>query len=98
MISKMEGAEASLIVALVNKKRKQRKQQKRKRKVWSFWVKHWLKRREELGVYSTLLQEFRFKDHVEYHQFLRMGPNVFDEIMCSVEAKQFFGIVCSVKY
>ena len=79
----MEVAAASLIVALVVKKRKQ---QKRKRKVRSSWIKPWLKRRDELGVYSTLLQEFRFEDHIEYHKFLRMGPDVFDELLCSVEA------------
>ena len=83
MTSEMEVAAASLIVALVVKKWKQ---QKWKRKVRSSWVKPWLKRRDELGVYSTLLQEFRFEDHIEYQQFLRMGPDVFDELLCSVEA------------
>jgi hypothetical protein len=40
-----------------------RKLEKRKRR---FWVRQWIGRRNALGVYSTLLQELRDEDVVEF--------------------------------
>ena len=39
---------------------------KRKREKRSVWVKPWLGRRINLGLYETLVQELRFEDKSEY--------------------------------
>ena len=44
------------------------------------WVKPWLKRRINLGLYETLVQEIRFEDKSEYKKPLCMTPQDFDEI------------------
>ena len=41
------------------------------------WVKTWLGRRINLGLYETLLQELRFEDKSEYKKLL---PQEFNEI------------------
>ena len=76
---KMESDEetAAAIVALLFVKKIS---QKRKR---FMWVKTWLGRRINLGLYETLLQELRFEDKSEYKKLL---PQEFDEI---------FGWTCS---
>ena len=68
MDSDYECAAAAVLIAIVSKKRK-RLRKKRQRSVW---VKPWLSRRNELGVDSTLLREFRLEDDEEYQKFLRM--------------------------
>ena len=55
------------------------------RKKRSVWVKPWLQRRNKLGVYHTLLQELRIEAEDEYKKFLRMSPEVFDELLTLVK-------------
>ena len=64
----------AVIVALpvVKKNKKKRKR--------SVWVKPWLRRRINLGLYETLVQELRFEDKLEYKKLLGMTPQNFDEI------------------
>ena len=50
------------------------------------WVKPWLKRREERGIYDTLVREFRLEEELEYKKFLGMDPNTFDELFQLIEA------------
>ena len=67
-------------MAIIVKRRKIEKSKKKR----SMWVKDWLKRRQDLGVSATLLREFREEDHFdhfEYGKFLRISPDVFDELM-----------------
>ena len=45
----------------------------------------WLKRREELGVYDTLVQELRSEEEMEYQKFLRMSPDAFDKLLSLIE-------------
>ena len=45
------------------------------------WVKPWLKRRINLGLYETLVQEIRFEDKSKYKKLLRMTPQDFDEVL-----------------
>ena len=49
----------------------------KKRKIW---VKTWLRRRNYLGIYNTLVQEFQTEDRFEYSTFLRMLPEHFEEL------------------
>ena len=61
-----ECAAAAVIIAVISKSRKKRKQRRHR----SIWVKPWLTRRSELGVYDKLLQELRFVEINEYKKFL----------------------------
>lgn len=72
-------AATALIAVAVKLKKKRRKKSK------SVWVKPWLSRRENLGVETTLLREFRSEDCFEYEKFLRMSPDIFDELLSIVE-------------
>ena len=35
----------------------------------------------EFGAYSNLLNEFRIEDLIEYQKFLRISPEIFDELL-----------------
>ena len=48
-------------------------------------MKPWLQRRNKLGVYHTLLQELRIEAEDEYKKFLRVSPEVFDELLTLVK-------------
>ena len=61
-------AAAAVVIAVVSKQ----KQQKRKRR--KHWVKSWLSRRLEHGIYETLLSELRLEDESNYKNYLRMTP------------------------
>lgn len=78
MSSQEKGAVAIIAIcfALKNKKKKKRKRVNR-----SIWVKPWLRRRNNLGLGNTLLQEFRLEDGDEYKKFLRMSSDNFDELL-----------------
>ena len=69
-----EETTAAIVNLLFVKKNKK----KRKRFVW---VKPWLGRRINLGLYETLVQELRFEDKSEYKKHPRMKPQDFDEIL-----------------
>ena len=70
--------ECAVIIAVISKRRKKRKQRRNR----SIWVKPWLSRRSELGVYDTLLHELRFEKINGFKKFLIMNH----EILCLVEA------------
>lgn len=40
----------------------------------STWVKHWVRRRINLGFYKTFVQELRFEHESEHKSLLRMTP------------------------
>ena len=71
-------AVVSLVLALKIKNKKKIK----KRIVW---VKNWLQRRSYLGCFDTLLKELWSEDEAEYKRFLRMTPQIFDELLELVE-------------
>ena len=73
-----EKAAAAIVTLLLAKKNKK----KRKRSVW---VKPWLRRRINLGVYETVVQELRPVDELQYKKILGMTLQNFDE---------FFGLIC----
>ena len=43
--------------------------------------KPWLQRRNCLGIYNTLVQEFQTEDRFEYSNVLRMLPENFEELL-----------------
>ena len=48
-------------------------------------MKPWLQRRSYLGCFETLLKELRPEDEAECKRFLRMTPQIFDELLELVE-------------
>ena len=48
--------------------------QKRKRRIW---VKEWLKKRETLGAYNTIIAELQLQDRYSYIRYLRMNCETF---------------------
>ena len=73
-----EEAAALVVLLHVIKNRK-------KRKCSSHWAKPWLSKRSSFGIYDTLLQELRSEDKGECKKFLRMSPDVFDELLNLIE-------------
>ena len=43
-------------------------------------MKHWLKRRQGLGVFETLLAGLQLEDECNYKDYLRMTSENFEEI------------------
>ena len=63
---------ASLVIAAMVKKKYVRKP---KQNVRCAWVKPWLKRRAELGVYDILLKDFRKKIKSNTNSFYALVRN-----------------------
>ena len=76
MDSDSECAAAAIDFAVLLKRRKKSKRKKR-----SAWVKPWLQKRTQLGIYDTLLQELRLEEEEDYKKFLRMSTETFDELL-----------------
>jgi hypothetical protein len=55
-----------------------------RRKPRSVWTKPWLLRRPALGAYDTLLSELREEDTTSYLNFLRVSPEIFDDLLHKV--------------
>jgi len=61
-----------------------RRRRRRMRRPRSMWVRKWLSedRRQQLGHYSTFLtRELRVEDVNSFQNYLRMPPELFDEIL-----------------
>ena len=58
----------------------QEEQQKRSTKKRKLWV-----RRNKRSIYNNLIQELRYKDIDEYKSFLKIIPEVFDELLSYIE-------------
>ncbi|KAK6190989.1 hypothetical protein SNE40_002741 [Patella caerulea] len=43
------------------------------------WIRPWILRRREYGMYDKLLVELRNEDPISFTNFLRMPPDMFDE-------------------
>ena len=63
---------------------------KRKRKERSVWVRNWLARREEKGVYNNLIQEMRLEDSESFRRYLRMNTATFERLLELVTPFVFF--------
>ena len=47
----------------------------------SVWVRPWICRRFELGIYDRLMVELRNEDPRSFQNFMRMSPAMFDELL-----------------
>ena len=60
--------------------RRRRKRKGRRR----FWVRPWIGRRRQFGLYDQLLVELRNEDQASFKNFMRMPPDMFDELLTRV--------------
>ena len=58
-----------LLLKEISKKRKRRKT----------WVKEWLRKRNTLGTYNTIISEFQLQDRYSYRKHLRMNCEMYKE-------------------
>ena len=54
---------------------------KKKCKKRCTWIRTWLARRDEKGVYNNLIQEMRLEDNESFHRYLRMNTATFDHLL-----------------
>ena len=52
-----------------------------RRKPRSVWVRPWIQRRNEYGMYDKLMGELRSEDPKAFQNFMRMSPNMFNELL-----------------
>ena len=60
---------------------RQRRRRKCARKVWT---RAWILRRKQFGLYDQLMVELRNEDQTEFCNFMRMPPEMFDEILIRI--------------
>ena len=63
-----------------NQRRARRGQRKR-----CAWTRGWVRRRREFGIYDQLMVELRREDPKAFKNFLRIPPDMFDEIFARIE-------------
>nr|XP_054761139.1 uncharacterized protein LOC129267454 [Lytechinus pictus] len=49
-----------------------------------YWVRPWIGRRRQFGLYDQLLVELRNEDQAAFKNFMRMPPEMFDELLTRV--------------
>ncbi|XP_062621654.1 putative nuclease HARBI1 [Saccostrea cucullata] len=59
----------------------QRRRRRRRRNHRAVWVRPWIDRRLDLGMYNKLMIELRNEDPHAFHNFMRMSPAMFDEVV-----------------
>ena len=69
------------MIALMRRRRRARRARRRR-----CWVRPWLGnvRREQLGHYNQLMVELRREDPASFQNFLRIQPEMFDELLARV--------------
>jgi hypothetical protein len=58
----------------------QQRRRRRRQRPRQMWVRPWIQRRFELGIYDRLMVELRNEDPRAFHNFMRMPPAMFDEV------------------
>ncbi len=57
------------------------RRRRRKRRNVVVWVRNWLQRRPLYGQYEKLMVELRDEEVAGFHNFMRMGPAMFQEVL-----------------
>ena len=60
------------------------RRRRRKRKRREVWVRPWIGRRRQFGLYDQLLVKLRQEDQKLFKNFMRMPPDMFDELLARV--------------
>ena len=58
-----------------------RRRRRRQRQVRVIWVREWISRRPQLGLYDRLMVELRNEDPSAFKNFMRMPPEMYDELV-----------------
>lgn len=74
---------AIVIASILKKKRKKVNKSRKKR---SEWVKSYLQRREQSGLYTNLVNELRSEEPELFKNYLRMTKESFDHVLSLVKA------------
>lgn len=67
---------------VILKLRRDRRRGRRRRR--TSWVRPWIGRRRQFGMYDQLMVELRNEDSASFTNFLRMPPVMFDELLARV--------------
>ncbi len=46
-----------------------------------WWIRPWLRRREDFGIYSQLMEELKREDVASFTNLMRVSPQMFQEIV-----------------
>jgi len=57
---------------------------RRRRGQRKYWVRPWIGRRRQFGLYDQLLVELHNEDQKAFKNFMRMPPEMFDELLTRV--------------
>ena len=63
------------------------RRRRRRRRRRDVWVRPWIGRRRQFGIYDQLLEELRNEDHTSFKNFMRMQPKMFDELLAIVSPR-----------
>ena len=74
----------NLILQLAEFVHRRRRRRIRRRR---FWVRPWIGRRMELGLYHRLMAELRNEDPTAFHNFMRMPVAMYDELVDRLTAR-----------
>ena len=61
----------------INRRGRRRRRRRRRR----IWVRPWISRRLDFGLYDQLLVELRNEDQGAFKNFMRMPPDMYDELL-----------------
>ena len=65
------------VQTLLNLRRRRRRRRARRPRL--MWVRNWIGRRDQAGIYNTLLVELENEDPKSFHNFMRMPQDMFKE-------------------
>ena len=69
------------IQLLMEEEKARRERERQELQKTRIWVKEYLKRREELGMYSRLMEELKCEDEAGFQNFLRFPVVLFHELL-----------------
>jgi hypothetical protein len=58
-----------------------RRRRRRRQQIRAVWTRNWISRRPEQGLYDRLMVELRNEDPIAFQNFMRMPPDMFDELL-----------------
>ena len=67
--------------------RRRRRRERQRAEPRTVWLRQWIGRREEQGLYHKLLVELRQEDQQSFKNFLRMPAEMFDELLERLEPR-----------
>ena len=58
-----------------------RRRSRRRQQIRAVWTRNWITRRPQQGLYDRLMVELRNEDPRSFQNFMRMPPDMFDELV-----------------